>query len=119
MKVKGLNRRIMIRGVWYTISQTDINTDTTEDNRTWGDCSHDDKIIRLDIDLPEAQHIPVLAHEISHAILREAGVDILIDSIIAKIGTGLSKEEQAELSLDIEEAICDAMEVGHKAFKNI
>lgn len=119
MKVRSPRKRIMIKGAWYTISQQDLNPDKSVSTSDWGECSYTNKTITLDTDLPEVQYIPVLAHEISHAILRESDVDIFIDKILEKASKGATQSELEDLAIEIEEAVCNAMEVGHKAYKNI
>ena len=117
-------RRIQVLGTWYTINQCDFNAGKNEDNDEfqWGGCSYNDKAILIDTEIPKSQEKPVLAHEVCHAVLQESNIDNLIQKTIAEAVEDTIKGKTidlAELALRIEEAICDAMETGHKSFKNI
>ena len=112
------SRRILICGVWYTI---DLHKFAPEDQQ-WGGCTYNDKSILIEETLPEKHRITVLAHEVTHGVYREEGLDDEVEGIIDKLiqdvkdGKDVNSEE---IALEIEELVCDAMEVGHKAFKNL
>ena len=117
-------RRIQVLGAWYTIDQYSFNIgkDEDKDEFQWGGCSYNDKAILIDTAIPKSQEKGVLAHEVCHAVLQEAAVDSLIQKTIAEAVEDTIKGKTidlAELALRIEEAVCDAMETGHKSFKNI
>lgn len=123
MKRNPLNRRIMVHGVWYTIGTHDFNSNETDESRhQWGGCTYNDKSILIDVNIPTPQIKPVLCHEITHAILQEYGVDLLLVEVLKEAVEATKKGEDVdveELALKVEEEICDSMETGHKSFKNI
>jgi Zn-dependent peptidase ImmA (M78 family) len=116
MKKNLLNRRIMVCGVWFTITPHKF------EEGDWGSCTFNDKSIFISEDLTEDQKLVTIAHELTHAILREKKIDDLLQQYLTTAITKTKADEICDvedMALDLEEEICEAMETGYKSFKNI
>jgi Zn-dependent peptidase ImmA (M78 family) len=113
---KLLNRKILICGVWYKITSHKF------EEGDWGSCTFHDKSIFLSEDITDDQRLITAMHEITHAILREKKIDDKLQDMMSEAyeaGKEAASINMDEMALEIEEEICEAMEVGYKAFKNI
>lgn len=104
MKIK-TKKRINVCGAWYTVVFEKFDG---EDEADYGQCSYNDRKIRINEEVPENRVESIVAHEICHAVLDQHRIDVLLEKYVSE-----------EVRSEIEEAICRAMENGYKAFRNI
>ncbi|EEO6565098.1 ImmA/IrrE family metallo-endopeptidase [Listeria monocytogenes] len=64
--------KIRVGGIWYEIKEVTA-VDIAGDKNYLGACDYDNQTIEILESLPEARKRQVLIHELTHAILYEAG----------------------------------------------